>query len=370
MKSLKLFKHNTKHSVRKNKSRHYSTKQFSADINSYIDRDLSTLGHAKQHIFNYNYTLKDIMQTLPEDKLFRGASLLEIINILKTEQFTHPRKTAHHNIIDFVIHNNSNAFTSLSDDKELVGVYAQTSRVMPSAGVIMVINPPPVQIIPEEMVAVYWELINRFKEKSISQISMEDNIPRSIRGVHEVVAKNREITMVAKKQDGSYIGLGIKDIHSVLVLSVAGSLLSRFVNSKEPIHQESFLNPGYVVRTFSLKVGFPESDHYLDEFERVNKRYVDLKFIPEGHRVLTLTEATDLAQQLDNYNDTHYTDRTLVLSSAPATIGINDLDKLKEYFSEILEQELKKKETNEEGPRVEEVTDEENQDDKIKPKNQ
>lgn len=194
-------------------------------ISVVIDRDLSTFGHAKQQIFNYNYTLKDIMQNLSEDKLFRGASLLEIINILKTGQFTHPRKTAHHNIIDFVIHNNSNAFTSLSDDKELVGVYAQTSRVMPISGVIMDTNPPPVQIIPEEMVAVYWELINRFKEKSISQISMEDNIPRSIRGVHEVVAKNREITMVAKKQDGAYIGLGIKDITLFSSYKVSDSFL-------------------------------------------------------------------------------------------------------------------------------------------------
>lgn len=274
------------------------------------------------------------------------------------------QKQDHYDIAEHVIANNSSRYLGFTPELLVGTTYASMSSIIPSNGAIIDTNVPPFFINPKELVGTHPELFERYaKRKERDDIAVESRSGfTGIDNVMEIAARNSEITMI-RNFGKTYVGLGMQDIKTIHLLTVPGQILWKWTSIKTPLHEISFENPEYKPRVCAIKTGFVAHDNYLaEEFELVNRRNIDMGLIPPEGRVITLREAKKIARSglLDALNDAFECDETYVFSHVPSSIPVNDIEGIIEYIRETIEALPNVKPVNE-GPLIEEITDEEPQ---------
>ncbi|CAM2968889.1 Uncharacterised protein [Legionella steigerwaltii] len=258
-----------------------------------------------------NEGISQLHDSLPSGKnfLFRGTEGTKEVHEAMTTDYlgwssVQRRKAPSHDLVDYLVSNNSRYFFSASPCKYTVRPYAAGISIVPCKGYIWVIGLPKVYTIPQKHLFLNEEMFDSYSRRQIQQLEEGEKY----HPIKRTTADNNEVTVIvgARKEDNWALKVS-EDVAKIIQVRGPGRLLGKFMSSDEIVHVQDWTNPGFKKRVWSLEIVFSEgikAEHY----DKMNARARELGLIGSDERLLTLDDASSVvdSKELEELN-THYT---------------------------------------------------------------
>lgn len=275
-----------------------------------------------------------------QDFLFRGTEgSKEVFEAMASDYLgmssIQRRKAPSHDIVSYLVDNDSKYFFSTSPCKYAAQPYAGGISVFPCRGFIWVTGLPKVYTIPHKHLLLNEELFDNYTTRKIKELELDDKYYP----IKDTAAKNNEVTVIigAKKEDNWALKVS-EDVMKVIQVRGPGRLFGKLMPSDEIVHIQDIENVGFKKRTWSLEVVFSDGNRMKD-FERMNLRARQLGLIRKDERLITLQDAESIvnSEELNELNTQYTTPWTHRISKVHKDIPLG----LKELLIPFITEEIK-----------------------------
>ncbi|WP_392537538.1 hypothetical protein [Legionella sp. 227] len=284
-----------------------------------------------------NEGIAQLHDSLSSDKnfIFRGTEGTQEVHEAMTTDYLgmssiQRKKAPSHDLVDYLVSNNSRYFFSTSPCKYTVRPYAAGISIIPCKGYIWVLGLPKVYTIPQKHLFLNEEMFDSYSRRQIQQLEKDEKY----HPIKDTAANNNEITVIvgARKEDNWAFKVS-EDVAKIIQVRGPGRLLSKFMSSDEIVHVQDWTNPEFKKRVWSLEVVFSEgiSAKY---FDKMNFRARELGLITSDERLLTLDDASSVvdSEELYNLNANYRTTETHRVLKVHKDIPLGHKESLLEYI--------------------------------------
>ncbi|WP_454783241.1 hypothetical protein [Legionella sp. WA2022007384] len=265
------------------------------------------------------------------DFLFRGTEGTKEVFEAMTSNYlgmssVQRKKSSNHDIVSYLVDNDSKYFFSTSPCKYTAKPYAAGISIIPCRGFIWVTGLPKVYTIPQKHLFLNEELFDNYTIKKIKELEKEEkHYP-----IKETAAGNNEVTIIigATKDDNWALKVS-EDVMKVIQVRGPGRFLGKFMPSTEIVHVQDIENPDFKKRVWSLEVVFSDG-RTSEDFERMNKRARELGLIGIHERLLTIHDAASVvdSEELEELNTRYRIPTTLRVAKVHKDIPLGLKDPL------------------------------------------
>ncbi|WP_454785960.1 hypothetical protein [Legionella sp. WA2024007413] len=274
------------------------------------------------------------------DLLFRGTEGTKEVFEAMTSNYlgmssVQRKKSSNHDIVSYLVDNDSRYFFSASPCKYTAQPYAAGISIIPCRGFIWVTGLPKVYTLPQKHLFLNEELFDSYTRKKIKELDKHEKFYP----IKETTASNNEVTIVigAAKDDNWALNVS-EDVMKVIQVRGPGRLLGKFMASNEIVHVQDIENPDFKKRVWSLEVVFSDGI-MLENFERMNKRARELGLIGMHERLLTIHDAASVvdSEELEELNSRYSVPTTLRVAKVHKDIPLG----LKEPLIQCIAAEIR-----------------------------
>lgn len=284
-----------------------------------------------------NTGISQLHESLPSGTgfIFRGTEGTKEVHEAMTTDFlgmssVQRKKAPSHDLVDYLVSNNSRFFFSTSPCKFTVRPYAAGISIIPCKGYIWVTGLPKVYTVPQKHLFLNEEMFDSYTRRQIQQLEEGEKY----HPIKATAANNNEITVIvgASKEDNWALRVS-EDVAKIIQVRGPGRLLGKFMSSKEIVHVQDWTNPEFKKRVWSLEVVFSEGTapkHY----DKMNDRARKLGLIGNDERLLTLADASSVvnSEELEVLNARHSTNETHRVLKVHKDIPLGCKESLIEYI--------------------------------------
>lgn len=265
------------------------------------------------------------------DLLFRGTEgTKEVLEAMATDYLgmssVQRKKTSSHDLVSYLVDNDSKYFFSTSPCKYTAKPYAAGISIIPCRGFIWVTGLPKVYTIPQKHLFLNEEMFESYTKKKIRELELgEKYYP-----IKETAANNNEVTVIVGAQKDDNWALKVsEDVMKIIQVRGPGRLLGKFMPSDEIVHVQDIENPGFKKRVWSLEVVFSDGA-IMRDFDKMNARARKSSLIGTHERLLTIHDAASIvdSEELEEFNTLYRVLHTLRISKVHKDIPLGRKDAL------------------------------------------